>query len=122
MVKVTIYKDPDGRYEGFDCTGHARYADVGQDIVCAGVSALVINTINSVENLTENAAEAESDEETGEIRFRFKGQADANGKTSHGFPGLRLRGNTGKLREQLSRSQDQGGVGHVKYEPSVFCS
>ena len=30
MVKVTIYKDPDGRYEGFDCTGHARYADVGQ--------------------------------------------------------------------------------------------
>ena len=80
MVKVTIYKDPDGRYEGFDCTGHARYADVGQDIVCAGVSALVINTINSVENLTENAAEAESDEETGEIRFRFKGQADANGK------------------------------------------
>ncbi len=80
MVKVTIYKDPDGRYEGFDCTGHARYADVGQDIVCAGVSSLVINTINSVENLTENAAEAESNEETGEIRFRFKGQADAAGK------------------------------------------
>ena len=25
------------------------YADVGQDIVCAGVSALVINTINSIE-------------------------------------------------------------------------
>ena len=60
MVKVTIYKDPDGRYEGFDCTGHARYADVGQDIVCAGVSALVINTINSVENLTENACQKPS--------------------------------------------------------------
>ncbi len=80
MVKVTIYKDQNGHYEGFDCTGHARYADVGQDIVCAGVSALVINTINSVENLTENMAEAQSDEETGEIRFHFEGQPDASGK------------------------------------------
>lgn len=80
MVKVTIYKDQNGFYEGFDCTGHARYADPGQDIVCAGVSALVINAINSVENLTGNDAEAESNEETGEIRFRFKGQADTEGK------------------------------------------
>ena len=30
-----------------------RYADVGEDMVCAGVSALVINTINSIDNLTE---------------------------------------------------------------------
>ena len=35
--------------------GHADYADEGEDIVCAAVSALVINTINSIEEFTEDA-------------------------------------------------------------------
>ena len=35
--------------------GHAGYADEGEDIVCAAVSALVINTINSIEEFTDDA-------------------------------------------------------------------
>lgn len=32
--------------------GHAHYAEPGKDIVCAGVSALVQNLIQSIESLT----------------------------------------------------------------------
>lgn len=37
--------------------GHAEYAKYGTDIVCAGVSALVINAINSIEQLTGDEIE-----------------------------------------------------------------
>ena len=52
MTKITIFRNHDGEYLGFDCLGHAGYADEGEDIVCAGISALVINTINSIEEFT----------------------------------------------------------------------
>ena len=79
MITVTILKNQD-IYKGFDCNGYAAYADSGQDIVCAGVSALVINTINAIENLTDNAVDAESNEETGEIIFRFLTAPNEAGK------------------------------------------
>jgi hypothetical protein len=33
-------------------SGHANYADSGKDIVCAGVSAITVGTVNSIEELT----------------------------------------------------------------------
>ena len=54
MTKVTIFKQQ-GLYKGFEVSGHSGYADAGEDIVCAAVSALVINTINSIEEFTEDA-------------------------------------------------------------------
>lgn len=35
-------------------TGHAGYAPIGQDIVCAGISTLVQNLIESIETLTSD--------------------------------------------------------------------
>ena len=52
---------------GFKSMGHAGFADSGYDIICAGVSALVINFINSAEELCH----AETDEETGMIDYRL---------------------------------------------------
>lgn len=49
--------------------GHAGAGSYGSDIVCAAVSALVINTVNSVRIIAEDPSEAYSDEEDGEIRF-----------------------------------------------------
>jgi len=80
MIKVTIYKNHEKVYIGFDCIGHAGYANSGQDIICAGVSVLVINTINSIENLTKNLAIADSVEKTGMIQFRFQNTCDNSGK------------------------------------------
>ena len=70
MVKITLYQDEDS-YIGFDCIGHAGYADSGQDIVCAGISALVINTINSIQHLTAAKSSVSTDETTGKIDFQL---------------------------------------------------
>lgn len=53
MIRVQVKKE-DGIYRSFTIDGHAGYADAGEDIVCAAVSALVINAINSIEHFTED--------------------------------------------------------------------
>ena len=52
MVKITVYQNHDQQFVGFDCLGHAEYSDEN-DIVCAAVSAMTINCINSIETFTE---------------------------------------------------------------------
>lgn len=71
MTRITIYRNQDNLYTGFDCVGHAGFADAGEDVVCAGVSALVINTINSIDALTKERFSLETEEENGEILFRL---------------------------------------------------
>ena len=71
MTKITIFRNRDQVFTGFDCLGHAGYAEEGEDIVCAGISALVINTINSLGVYTKEKFSTDSDEETGMIRLRF---------------------------------------------------
>ncbi len=71
MIKVTFYKDSDGGYLGFRFRGHAGYAEAGHDIVCAAVSALCINTVNSIEAFTEDAVRVEADEKAGMLRLKF---------------------------------------------------
>ena len=73
MVKITVYQNSNQEYVGFDSYDHAGYDDDGHDIVCAAVSALTINCINSIEVLTGVPAETESSEEEASIRFRLLG-------------------------------------------------
>lgn len=40
---------------GLTVDGHARYAEAGNDIICAGVSALVQGLIHSLKALTSDA-------------------------------------------------------------------
>ena len=54
MTKITVYKNKTGDITGFRCEDHAGFARAGRDIVCAAISALVFNTINSIEQLTED--------------------------------------------------------------------
>jgi len=72
MTRITVYKTQNGEYHGFTCKGHAGYARRGEDIVCAAVSVLVINTINSLEKITGETVQAEADDQAGIIRCRFK--------------------------------------------------
>ena len=71
MIKITVYKNEDQQYEGFLSEGHAGYGTEGSDIICAAVSVLVINTLNSIERFTSDKISLVSDEETGMIEFRF---------------------------------------------------
>ena len=77
MVKITVFENRANEYTGFQCLGHTGYADSGKDIVCAAVSALVINTINSLEELTDTEMEVASSEEDGFINCRLEGPLSA---------------------------------------------
>lgn len=71
MIKVVFYQDSDQHYLGFQTKGHAGYAEAGSDIICAGVSALVINTVNSIELLTGNSVRVKTDQESGSMAVRL---------------------------------------------------
>ena len=71
MTTITIFQDKNQNYVGFDCTGHAGFARLGKDIVCAGISILVQNTMNSIAEFTEEGFTGDMDEKTGDIHFRF---------------------------------------------------
>ena len=70
MTKVTIYKNDMNECVGFRAYGHAGYYEEGQDIVCAAISVLTINTINSIEAFTEEEFHTASNEEEGFIECR----------------------------------------------------
>ncbi|MCW2277122.1 ribosomal-processing cysteine protease Prp [Heliophilum fasciatum] len=61
MVKVEIFHDDQGRILAFNATGHAGAAPAGQDIVCAGVSAITFTAVNGLEHfLGADAIEVEA--------------------------------------------------------------
>lgn len=71
MTRITILAEK-GSYKGFICEDHSGYAEEGSDIVCAAVSVLTINTINSITELTGTEMDIETDEENAVIRAFFR--------------------------------------------------
>ena len=71
MTNITITKSSEDKYIRIECKGHAGFADYGTDIVCAAVSVLTINTINSIEEFTKDDIEVNQDEKKGIITLRF---------------------------------------------------
>ena len=53
LIEVTVRKDE------IKISGHANYAAYGQDIICAGVTALARTLIKSIKDLTEDKMEYE---------------------------------------------------------------
>ena len=72
MIQVTIFENQAKEYTAFRCMGHAGYAVSGEDIVCAAVSALVINAINSVEQLVSDGFDLKTEQECGLIDFSLR--------------------------------------------------
>lgn len=74
MTKVRFYQNNQGEILGFQTIGHAGYAQAGEDIVCAGISVLILNTINSIETFTADKQMVECDEDRGIIRMKLTGK------------------------------------------------
>ncbi len=72
MICITVFENQAKEYTAFQCMGHAEYAEPGQDIVCAAVSALVINAINSVEQLVCDKFKLTTEKESGLIDFSLE--------------------------------------------------
>ena len=50
MIRVTLHSQG-GCITGFEVKGHAGFAEAGQDIVCAAVSALTQSTLNGLRSV-----------------------------------------------------------------------
>lgn len=64
MIAVNVRKD------GVTIEGHAGYAEPGKDIVCAGVTALAENLVESIESLTSDTIQY--DISPGRVDIQFK--------------------------------------------------
>ncbi len=76
MNTVTIRRDKDGNITGVTSEGHSGFAESGQDIVCAAISVLVINTVNSLESFTAADFETAINAEDAVISFDIKNYKD----------------------------------------------
>ncbi|WWR14561.1 ribosomal-processing cysteine protease Prp [Lachnospiraceae bacterium JLR.KK008] len=74
MTTITVFQSTEGRYKGFYCEGHAGFSKAGTDIVCAAVSILVINTINSIAQFGGQKFTCSQKEKDGVIRFELAGE------------------------------------------------
>ena len=61
MITVRVFRKADD-YSGFQVSGHAGYAESGFDIICAAVSVLTINTVNSIEILAGDMVEEKTED------------------------------------------------------------
>ena len=71
MTKITFYKKKEGGYIGFEVDGHAGFGEKGEDVVCSALSALIINTVNSIDALTEEKMDVEATEDEAHIKVSF---------------------------------------------------
>ena len=67
MTSIVIKKNSDGDYMGFELHGHAGSGEYGKDIVCAAISMLTINTVNSLEKFTDDTFTCNADPKEGLI-------------------------------------------------------
>ena len=74
MTRVTIYKNEFKECVGFKAIGHAGYAEEGEDVVCAAISVLTINTMNAIEAFTKDKASLVADDEQGLIDYKISGR------------------------------------------------
>jgi uncharacterized protein YsxB (DUF464 family) len=62
MTKVQVRRAPDGSILEIRVTGHAGYADIGEDIVCAGISALTVTALLGLKQIAQHPHESCLDE------------------------------------------------------------
>lgn len=72
---ITAKYEKDGDSHNLSVSGHARYSPYGQDIVCAGVSAIVYALIGWLENCVEDTKFVSIDERGGEVIISAQGDA-----------------------------------------------
>ncbi|MHA6252126.1 ribosomal-processing cysteine protease Prp [Oceanobacillus sp. CAU 1775] len=70
MIRVTV-KRKDNFIQSIELSGHAESGPYGYDLVCAGVSAVSIGTVNAVMELSEVNLEIEQGGEGGYLKVAF---------------------------------------------------
>ena len=71
MTKIVFFRSG-GSFYGFEENGHAGYADEGEDVLCAAISAMTMLIINTIEVAYASRVEYDIDEGATHIRVRSK--------------------------------------------------
>ncbi|WP_369902462.1 ribosomal-processing cysteine protease Prp [Bacillus manliponensis] len=85
MIKVTINRTKLGSIQSFKMTGHANFAPHGQDLVCAGTTAVVFGAINAVETLCNVQATIELGTDGGFLTYALPNDLDNATKEKASF-------------------------------------
>lgn len=62
MISIRIYRSKAGIIEGFEISGHAKFARYGKDIVCSAVSALTQTAVLGLVKVAGVSTEYKIDE------------------------------------------------------------
>ncbi len=76
MIKINLKRSNKKVYE-LVIKGHAKYDDIGKDIVCAAVSTMAITTINNIIALDESI---DYEENSGFLKIRVLKDTEVNEK------------------------------------------
>lgn len=60
MTEVQVRRVPDGTVVELRVSGHTGYADHGEDIVCAGISALVVTALIGLKRVAKHPHEGKA--------------------------------------------------------------
>ena len=71
MTTVRFYKT-NGIYYGFEEKGHTGFAESGEDVLCAALSAMTMLLINSIECSYDSVVDYTIDEKTTDIKLIAK--------------------------------------------------
>ncbi|MCZ0756664.1 ribosomal-processing cysteine protease Prp [Anoxybacillus sp. J5B_2022] len=77
MIHVEVERTDDGKIAAFTMSGHAQFAKRGQDIVCAGASAVSFGSINAIIALTNVKPRITQGEKGGYLRCELPVVEDA---------------------------------------------
>ena len=71
MTRIEFFNPSDDRIEGFCSSGHSGYAEEGEDIVCAAISAAVNLTITTITDVMGVKAKVKVNEEAARITLKL---------------------------------------------------
>jgi uncharacterized protein YsxB (DUF464 family) len=60
MTEVQVRRAPDGTIQEIRVSGHTGYAEAGEDIVCAGISALVVTALIGLKRVAQHPHEGKA--------------------------------------------------------------
>ncbi|REH74615.1 ribosomal-processing cysteine protease Prp [Staphylococcus felis] len=70
MINVDISLNDEGQVTDVIMTGHADFAEYGQDIVCAGATAVLFGSVNAIMGLTSEKPDIDYDDDGGYFHVR----------------------------------------------------
>ncbi len=74
MLYATLYHNQSGKLTGYTLIGHAGMAQEGQDILCAAVSMIGLNTAHALRVLTEEDVHIVENEDEALLDVRVEGE------------------------------------------------